>query len=198
MGFRTKGDKAMNKIDKKPGHKLFNPWRILGWGVIATLIALPAVAMHFTSEVAWQTEDFVFAFVMLGGVGLAFELAVRASGSRAYRGGTAVALGAGLLTLWANAAVGIVGNEDRLINLWFDLVPLLALFAAIGSRFRAPGMAVAMTAAAAAQLAVGLIVQLAGHFAWVFTVVLTGAWLFSAWLFRKAASETGGAAAGAD
>lgn len=179
----------MNNTNTEQRRALLDPWRMVGWGMIAGLIALPAVAMQFTSEVDWGSEDFIFAFVMLGSVGLAFELAVRASGSWAYRGGAAVALGTGLVILWINAAVGIIGNENRLINLWFNLVPLLALFAAIGARFRAPGMAVAMIATATAQLMVGFIVQLYGHFAWVFTLVFAGAWLFSAWLFRKAKGE---------
>ena len=176
----------MTATDTKQRHPLLNPWRLLGWGVIAGLIALPAVAMEFTREVNWGPEDFLFAIVMLGGVGLGFELAVRASGSWAYRGGAALALGSGLLMLWANAAVGIVGSEDRLINLWFNLIPLLALFASIGVRFRAGGMAVAMTATAAAQIGVGVIVQLHGHFTWIFTLAFAAAWLASAWLFRKA------------
>ncbi|WP_347302781.1 hypothetical protein V5740_12370 [Croceibacterium sp. TMG7-5b_MA50] len=179
-------------MDKTMTHnrrRLLNPARVAGWGTIAALIALPAVAMRFTSEVDWTASDFVFATVMLGGVGLTFELAVRASGSRAYRGGAAVALGAGLLLLWANAAVGIVGDEERPINLWFTLVPLLGLFASIGARFRPGGMAAAMLATAVAQVAVGIIVQLHGHFTWVFTPLWTGAWLLSAWLFRKSAAE---------
>ena len=179
----------MNNTNTKQRRAVLDPWRMVGWGMIAGLIALPAVAMQFTSEVDWGSEDFIFAFVMLGSVGLAFELAVRASGSWAYRGGAAVALGTGLVILWINAAVGIIGNENRLINLWFNLVPLLAMFAAIGARFRAPGKAVAMIATATAQLMVGFIVQLYGHFAWVFTLVIAGAWLFSAWLFRKAKGE---------
>ncbi len=190
MAFRQSGDKSMNTTDNKQTRALLNPWRVLGWGVIAGLISLPAIAMQFTSEVNWGSEDFIFATVMLGGVGLAFELAVRASGSWAYRGGAALALGAGLMLLWANAAVGIVGNEDRLINLWFNLIPLLALFAAVGARFRAGGMAVAMAATATAQILVGIIVQLQGHFTWVFTLVFAGVWLASAWLFRKAASTS--------
>ncbi|MBU2341900.1 MAG: hypothetical protein KKE77_11740 [Alphaproteobacteria bacterium] len=180
----------MTITNTKHSRSLLNPWRLLGWGTIAGLIALPAIAMLFTGEVDWTSEDFVFATVMLGGVGMAFELAVRASGSRAYRGGAALALGAGLITLWANAAVGIVGDEDRLINMWFNLIPLLALFAAIGARFRATGMAVAMTATATAQIGVGVMVQLHGEFAWVFTLVLALAWLASAWLFRKAGATS--------
>lgn len=166
--------------------KSINPWRIAGWATIAGLIALPAVAMHFTSEVQWGAEDFAFAILMLGGVGLAFELAVRASGSGAYRAGVAVALGAGLLLLWGNAAVGIVGDEGNDLNMWFDAVPAVALAGAVLARFRASGMAVAMGIAAAAQVAAGIVVQLSGHSTWVFTIVWAAGWCLSAWLFRVA------------
>lgn len=179
----------MNKANNQGWSALLTPARVIGWGTIATLLLLPAIAMRFTTEVRWTPADFAFAAVMLGGVGLAFEMAVRATGSRAWRAGAATALGAGLVLLWANAAVGIVGNEGARINLWFDLVPLLALFGAIGARFRAGGMAAAMAATAAAQITVAGIVQLQGHFTWVFTLVLAGAWLLAAWLFRKAARE---------
>lgn len=168
---------------------LLSRWRIVMWGAIAVVIAAPAIAMQFTSEVHWTVADFVFAAVLLGGAGLAVEFATRASGSWAYRGGVVVGLGAGVLLLWANGAVGIVGHEGLSINLWFNLVPLLALFTAIGARFRARGMVVAMTATAIAQVAVGAIVQYYGHFTWVFTGVWTGGWLLSAYLFRRAACE---------
>jgi hypothetical protein len=177
----------MNKAAERRGQALVTRWRILGWGTIAALILLPGAAMQFTREVQWTAADFVFAILLLGGVGAAFEMAVRATPSHAYRGGAAIALGAGLMLLWANGAVGIVGDEGQRINLWFDLIPLLALFGAIGARFRARGMAAAMMATAAAQIAVGVIVQLYGHFTWVFTLVWTAAWLCSAWLFRQSA-----------
>ena len=44
-----------------------NHWRVRGWGTIAGLIALPAIAMQYTGEVNWTASDFVFAIVMLGG-----------------------------------------------------------------------------------------------------------------------------------
>jgi len=177
----------MNKaIDQRRKARLA-PARILGWGTIVLLIILPAVAMQFTSEVNWTMADFTFAIVILGGIGLAFEMAVRASGSWSYRGGAAIALAAGLLLLWANAAVGIVGNESDEINLWFDLVPLLALAGAASARFRPGGMAVAMLVAAVALIAVATVLQLQGHFTWVFSTIWSGAWLFSAWLFRRSA-----------
>lgn len=173
-------------------HTFLNPWRLLGWGTIAALVALPAIAMQFTAEVNWTASDFVFAAILLGGVGVGFEMAVRASGAWAYRAGAAVALGLSLLLLWANAAVGIVGSEDEPVNLWLNLVPLLALAGAIIARLRARGMAMAMVTTAAAQLLVGAIVQAYGHFTWVFTGIWTCGWLFAAWLFRRAAERSRG------
>ena len=176
-------------MNRQAGRKpvFLNPWRMTGWGIIAALIALPGVAMQFTREVNWTASDFVFAAVLLGAVGLAFEMAVRASGNTAYRAGAAIALGLSLLLLWANAAVGIAGSENNPVNLWFNLVPLVALAGAIAARLRARGMAAAMMVAALAQGLAGVIVQSQGHFTWVFTGLWTCGWLSAAWLFRKAA-----------
>jgi hypothetical protein len=189
MAFQQSGDKLMTYTSPAHGVGLFNLWRLAGWATIAGLIALPGIAMQFTTEVNWGAEDFVFAVVMLGGVGLAFELAVRASGSWAYRGGAAVALGSGLLLLWGNAAVGIVGNEENDLNMWFNAVPVIALIGATVARLRANRMAVAMSIAALAQIAAGVIVQLAGHSTWIFTIVWAAGWTMSAWLFRRAAQD---------
>ena len=161
-------------------------WRLLGWGLIMGLIALPPIAMRFTDEVKWGQKDFAFAVVMLLGVGLAFEMAVRASGSSAYRGGVAVALAASLLLLWVNAAVDIVDNEDSDVNMLFNLVPAAALVGAIAARFRAPGMVIAMTATTTVQVIVGFIAQCFGHFTWVVTTGWAGLWILAEWMFRRA------------
>ena len=69
----------------------------------------------------WTVSDFVFAGVLFGTVGLVIELAVRRSADWAYRGGVAFAAFAGLLIVWANGAVGMIGNEDNGYNLLFGL-----------------------------------------------------------------------------
>ena len=58
------------------------PWRTIGWGAAVALLLLPFVAMQLGGTgVNWSLADFIVFGVMLGSVGGAFELAVRASGS---------------------------------------------------------------------------------------------------------------------
>lgn len=124
------------------------PWRTIGWGGAVALLAIPFVAMRFTSEVNWSTSDFIFAGAMFAMVGGAFELAARASSNRAYRGGAALALLGILLTTWANLAVGIIGSEDNPANLWFFGALLVGIVRSCIARFRASGMSVAAFATA--------------------------------------------------
>jgi hypothetical protein len=174
------------------------PWRVLGWGIAAVLLLLPLIAMQFTTEVNWTASDFVFAAIVFGLVGGTFELAVRKSGNLWYRGGVAMALATAFLLVWINGAVGIIGDEGNPANLMFLAVIAIAGAGAVVARFEAAGMARAMAMAAVAEGVVGLITlfyrlganeppffpgvpMLIGFFAL--------AWLLSAWLFAKAASE---------
>lgn len=182
-----------SRVDSTAGP---NRWRIIGWGAAVALILTPLVAMQFTKEVNWTASDFVFAIVMIGGVGLLFELAARASRSWAYRGGAALALLTGFLLVWINGAVGIIGDEDNPANLVFGVILLMAIAGSIVAKAKADGMVRAMAVAGAAQALFGAIV-----FAWgvganeppgpigvlVIIEFLAGLWFLSAWLFGKAA-----------
>lgn len=161
------------------------PWRIVGWSIPALLLLLPLVAMRFTQEVNWTASDFVFAAVLFGSVGLAFELIVRKSGSL----GAALAVVAAFLTIWVNGAVGMIGSEDNPYNLLFGGVLAIALIGAIVSRFEPAGMARAMLAAAivqAALAALGLTTDMRGA---VFSMAFAVPWLLAAALFWNAAQE---------
>ena len=166
-----------------------SPVRVTLWSLAALLS--PLVAMQFTDEVRWDAADFIFAGILIGGVGVAYELAVRMTGNSAYRAGAGFALAAAFLTVWANGAVGMIGNEDNSYNLYFLGVIALALLGSIAARFRPAGMAATMAVAGAAHAGlavVGLSVDLRGG---IFSLVFAGLWLLSAALFRNAARVPG-------
>ena len=171
------------------GERRWSPWRIAGWSLPVLLLLLPAAAMRFTSEVNWTASDFIFAGLLFGSVGLAFELIVRKSRSLSYRLGAGLAVVAAFLTVWVNAAVGMIGSEDNPYNLLFGGVLLLALVGAILARFEARGMARAMALAALAQAAAGaggLTTDTRGA---MLSMAFAGLWLLSAALFASAARD---------
>jgi hypothetical protein len=170
-----------SKASGGPGRGI--PWRPIGWAVPLTLLTIPWLARW-----PWTASDFIVAAAMFAIVGGTFELAVRASGSAAYRGGAAVALATAFLMTWINLAVGIIGNEDNALNLMFFGVIAVALVAAIAR---------AMAVAAAVQAAIGIGIfafsagasEPPGPFGLLLLIeFFAGMWLVSAWLFRKAAA----------
>lgn len=168
-----------------------SPLRIALWSIAALLLIAPLVAMQLTDEVRWGGADFLLAGILIGSVGIACELAVRMTRNSAYRAGAGFALAAAFFTVWANGAVGMIGNEDNSYNLFFLGVIALALLGSVAVRFHAAGMAAvtAVAGAAHAGLAiVGLSVDLRGG---IFSLVFAGLWLLSAALFRNAARVSG-------
>lgn len=170
-------------IDPRNGAPRF-PWRAAAWAGAFGLWLLPLVAMQFTAEVDWSPGDFLVFGAMLLAAGGAMELLLRASRSTAYRLGAGVAVLTGFLLVWANLAVGIVGDGGNPANLAFLAVPLVGLAGAALARLRPQGMALAMLAVAALQLALGL-VFLAHHplELGAITAAFTGLWLLAAGLF---------------
>ena len=171
------------------GGRGWSPWRVAGWSIPVLLLMLPAVAMQFTSEVDWSVSDFIFAAVMFGIVGMAFELIVRTSDSLAYRFGAGLAVMAAFLTIWVNGAVGMIGSEDNPYNLMFGGVLMIALIGSVVARFRPAGMAAAMLAASIAQAVLsglGFSTDVRGA---MFSMAFAGLWLLAAALFRNAAQD---------
>lgn len=168
-------------------------WRIIGWGGAVMLILTPLVAMQFTRDVNWDEADFIFATIIFGIVGGLVELAVRASPDWYFRFGAIFAVLAGFMVIWANAAGGMIGNENNPVNLWFGAVLLIAVAGTILSRFRSGMMAVAMFAAGLAQMGIGVFAGMLGTDlrGGIFTVILAVFWLGSAALFRVADNRAG-------
>jgi len=163
-----------------------SPWRIIGWGSLAALLLLPAIAMQFTDEVDWDETDFIVAGIIFATVGGLVELAVRLSSNWFYRIGAFFGIFAGFLVVWANLAVGMIGNEDNPVNLLFIAVLLTALGGAIAGRFQAKALSHAMLAAGLIQASIGIGFGVLGADmrGGIFTLILSSLWLLSAALFR--------------
>jgi len=164
----------------------------------AFLLSLPLSAMQFTDEVVWEWGDFTVAGALLLAAGLMYELVARTMDKIVYRIAVGVAVGAALLLVWMNLAVGIIGSEDNLANLMYIGVLAVGIIGAIIARLQPHGMARALFVMALAQALVAVIALIAGWGStapiWPWDIlILTGffaaLWFGSALLFRKAARE---------
>jgi hypothetical protein len=164
-------------------------WRIAMWGCAAFLLLLPAIAMRLTGEVDWDGRDFVTIGIMLAAACATCELAARASGNGAYRAASGVAVATAFVTVWANLAVGMIGDEGNPLNLLFGGVLAVALTGAIVARFEPAGMMRAMAATAVTQIAAGAVGWSTDPRGSLFSMAFAAPWLLSALLFRKAARE---------
>ena len=123
--------------------------RVVIWAFAGSLFLLPLVAMQFTSEVNWDGFDFLVWGVMLLVACGTYELVSRISPNRSYRLGVGAAIVTGFLVFWANAAVGMVGDEDNVYNLLFLGAILAGAILALVAWFRPRGMARALYVTAA-------------------------------------------------
>lgn len=172
-------------------------WRLIRWSLAVALLLAPLVAMLFTDEVNWTLGDFVFAAVLIGATGLAFELALRACASLMFRAAAALTLGTTFLLIWVNAAVGIIGDSANAANLLYGLIVAIVVLTTIASGFAPVAMSRATAAAAVVQGMITIAAVLTG---WgepasspVELVAINGffivLWLSAMLLFRPAAAE---------
>jgi hypothetical protein len=128
---------------------------------------------------------------MLGSACVAVELAMRLSSQRSYRLGALLAVGGGFLMVWANLAVGIIGNEENPQNLVFFGILLIGLIGAFITRCDAAGLARTLRVMAAAQMLIGIGAWASGMaFLPVFTLFYVALWLLAAKLFNQAATAS--------
>ena len=92
---------------------------------------------------------------------------------------------AGFMVVWANLAVGLIGNEENPVNLWFGAVLLIAIAGSIASRFRGSILPWAMFVAGTLQVAIGTFAGILGTDlrGGRFTIVLSVAWFIASLLF---------------
>lgn len=104
----------------------------------------------------WSPGDFLFAFVMIFGSGLAYLLISRLSGNMLYKCGVGLAILTSFALIWGNAAVGFIGDEQP-INMLYVLIPIMGLAWSAVTRFKARSMMQAAFTAAVLQMLIPVI-----------------------------------------
>lgn len=159
------------------------------WVGAAALLALPAVATLFTREVNWTAFDFAVFAAMLALIVVPFQFALRRVRNFAALAATAVALGTGFVMVWANLAVGLIGDGPTLANRALMAVLAVPAIGAILVRGRPGGMARVMLATALVEaVLLGIFAVLSPERGVLFSAVFVAGWLLSAWLFRLSAA----------
>jgi hypothetical protein len=167
--------------------------------VPSCLLLIPAAAMLVHAEGwAWNAADFVVMWLLLATAIAAYKFVAHQAPNRAYRFAAGLTVATGVVLVWVNGAVGLIGSEDNPANLLYGGVLATGLGAAAIARLRPHGMARALWVTAAAQ---GIVPGIALIFwpadfapgiAPVFGLNFAFVLLFAAaaLLFRRADSET--------
>ena len=170
-------------------------WRLgAGLGGLAMLpLLVPLASVRTGGAFDWTASDFGLAALLLGGTGLGAGLALRRLPGLRPRAGAPLAMLTGLLLVWTNGAVGLIGSEANPANLAYVGVPAVALLGSALARFRPGGMARALAAAAVLQAlipvaaaALGLVPAGAGLQVAGLTAAFAALWLLAARLLRRA------------
>jgi hypothetical protein len=133
--------------------------RLVVWAaVVALLLVVPVMGNRYVDGWNWSPFDFVFAGSLLFGAALTYELIARKGGTTAYRAAVGMACATGLVLLWINAAVGIIG--DGPVNLLYLGVLAVGFVGVFLARFQPRGMALALFATAFAQMLVPVVALL--------------------------------------
>jgi hypothetical protein len=107
----------MTKIRNKKGimktnnNELIMQNKVFGWVAAGTaaILAIPLIAMQFSSEWNWNFMDFIVMGTLIFGTGFLFVHVARVT-PRKYRTLIGIGFFLGLLWLWAELAVGVFTN----------------------------------------------------------------------------------------
>jgi len=93
-------------------------------------------------------------WVLIAGVILTYQLIASRATTRAYRVAAGLGLATGLVLVWINGAVGLIGSEDNPANLLYAGVLAIGAVGAALARLEPSGMARALFATALTQFLV--------------------------------------------
>lgn len=172
-------------INPMPPRRLpfLNPWRLAGWGVIATLLSLP-VFLRFP----WTASDFVIMGVLLGSVGLGIEFLVARACNIFIRLGAVMLMLTVFLTIWVNMAVGMIGDGNA-YNLLFLIPVAVGISGVTAYRLDPRKSALVALVAGALQSAIGFGGYAQDPRGAMLSATFGLFWLFAAALFRAGSSR---------
>lgn len=162
------------------------------------LLLIPLFAKLLTDEMKWSLFDFFAAWILLFTSFFLYKIVSGNIKNFEYRAAVGVAVGTGLLLVWTNLAVGLIGSEDNPANWMYVGVLAAGSLGAIIMRLQPKGMARVLFALAIIQMLISLIALIAGlHLSPESSIVeILGVngffavlWSGSALLFRNAAKE---------
>lgn len=180
----------MTEPNEGASRPVWNKWRIGRWTGALILLLTPAVMMQFDDGWHWTIGSFLLVGTLLGGLMLLYELAERASQSRAFRAGIALVLVTSLLIVWTT----IVRDDGNGIG--YFLIVMAAGVGAFAAWLQPAGMARTTFGVAAMQVLLGLAIATApvttrvagaAFQALSFNMVFAVLWLVAALCFHAAA-----------
>jgi len=132
--------------------------RLLTAPAIITVIFLliPLTAMQFDNGVDWSSADFIIAGFLIFSTASAYKLLTYKYKAYHYRAAIGLSLLSGLMLVWVNLAVGILGSENNPVNLLYGIVLLAGLLGAIASGLKPAGLMYTMFTMAVLQISVPL------------------------------------------
>lgn len=125
--------------------------------ITALILLIPLFGNAFVDGWNWGLFDFVFAFILIFGTGVAYELITRKIKNSTYKLAVGLGLLTGFLVIWVNLAVGIIGDEDNPVNVLYFGVLFFGFIGSIVSQSKPKAMAKVLFTAATMQFLVPFI-----------------------------------------
>jgi hypothetical protein len=88
----------------------------------AGILLIPFFGNIYIDGWNWSMGDFIFAFILIFGAGLAFETVRKSSKTTTYKAAAGIALVTAFFLVWINAAVGIIGDNNPTNTLYPGII----------------------------------------------------------------------------
>ena len=160
------------------------------WALACALLLLPLAAMAVGADVHWEVGDFIFAaLLILAPLGF-YEILAQRIAFTYLRRAYIIIMAATVLMLWAQGAVGIIGDGSSAPNRLYLLIGASNTLGFIGS-WRDPRYLIVALIVSATLTILGLYwARDAAPVVLVFHLILLLTWLGGAYFIRKSCAPS--------